>query len=116
MDGSDRLVKRLILTAMDRCEVCKRPYRIGNVEIIGHQDEFWFLSISCPNCKNRNLIAAFMDGRRLEIISDLTPEEKTRLVESDTVTADDVIDVHQFLKSFNGDFISLFKSEVSGTG
>jgi hypothetical protein len=41
-------------------------------------------------------------------VTDLTPEEEKRLELWPPITADDVLDVHEFVKGFDGDFEALF--------
>jgi hypothetical protein len=42
-----------------------------------------------------------------EVITDLTPEERRAADEWPPITADDVLDIHQLLKEFDGDFLAL---------
>jgi hypothetical protein len=45
------------------------------------------------------------------LITDLTEWEYAKFREMAVVGADDVLDLHSFLKDFNGDFSALFSME-----
>ena len=105
----ERLIKKL-MTSM-KCESCGQNYEVYNIDILGHREDLWFLRVFCPICHTQCLVAAVVrEGRVPELISDLAKEE---LDESrDTVIGmDDVLDMHSFLKDFDGNFSRLFGQE-----
>lgn len=98
------------LMKMVKCVVCGRRYASANVSVLGHQDELWFLSVSCPHCHSQGLVAALIRERKTEPPNtDLTEEEQARFQESAPVGAEDVLDIHTFLRDFDGDFAKLFR-------
>ncbi|MFQ5827455.1 MAG: hypothetical protein ACE5IA_08885 [Dehalococcoidia bacterium] len=105
MDES--LVKKLMATL--KCSVCGQHYEATNVQVLGRREELWFLSVSCLSCHSQGLVAAVIkEGKPQEIITDLTEEEFARLSEQPSVEGDDILEMHTFLKDFDGDFSSLF--------
>lgn len=104
----DRFVKRLI--ASIKCAVCGQRYEVANINILGHQQDLWFLRVFCPGCRTQGLVAAVIkEERKGETLSELTPEERRHFFRSEPVSVDDMLDMHNFLKSFDGDFEELFK-------
>ncbi len=104
----DYLVKELMTTV--NCAVCGRRYEAVDVNIVYHQHELWFISVSCQSCHTKGLVAALIkDGEKARLVTDLTEEEMVRFKEATPVSADDVLDVHRFLEGFEGDFSSLFR-------
>ena len=100
-----------ILASM-KCGICGQKYEGSNIKILGHRDELWFLSVFCQSCCSQGLVAAVVkEGRDTELITDLKPEELSRFKDRDGIQADDVLDVHQFLKTFDGDIASLFSTK-----
>jgi hypothetical protein len=58
------------------------------------------------------LIAAVVqEGNITEVITDLTEAERERFDDSEVVGVDDVLEMHNFLKEFNGDFANLFSEK-----
>ena len=101
------IIKKLI-TSM-KCSACGQCYEVGNIEILGHHEDLWFLSVFCPSCRSQYLVAAVVSAERVpEIITDLTGAELVRLRDAGRLTADEVLDMHSFLKEFDGDFSRLF--------
>ena len=97
------------LIASIKCSVCGQPYDVDNITVLGRQEDLWFLSASCPACHTRCLVAAVIrEGRLPEVTTDLTKAELDRFRNMSRVTTDDVLDMHNFLKGFDGDFSQLF--------
>lgn len=103
----DNLVKELMTTV--NCSTCGRRYEAGDVNILYHQRELWFMSVSCQSCRTKGLVAALIkSGGKAQLVTDLTEEELARFREASPISADDVLDVHNFLEGFDGDFSSVF--------
>lgn len=101
-------LKRLMATM--KCSVCGRRYEATNVNVLGHQEELWFLSVFCPSCRSHGLVAAVIkEGKSPELVTDLTEAEHFKFSDSKDIVVNDVLDMHNFLKDFPGDFISLFR-------
>ncbi len=115
MDPTEKLVKRL-MTAV-KCNVCGSHYESDKVDVLGHQEELWFLSVTCGHCRSQGLVAALIRDAKsteppevVELSTDIgeaeQPDEEP--APSSPVTGDDLLDMHEFLKGFDGDFNSLF--------
>ena len=97
------------LMASIKCGVCGQHYEVDNVSVIGHQQDLWFLSAFCSACHTQCLVAAVVkEGRVPEVITDLSEAELERFRNAGTLTTDEVLDMHSFLKDFDGDFSRLF--------
>jgi len=105
----ENLLRKLITTI--KCSLCGKRYDKGDIKVMGHKEEFWFFSAYCSNCKTRSLVTIIVkDGKPPELVTDLTEKEMRAFEDREEVTADEVIDMHNFLKSFDGDFGNLFAS------
>ncbi len=103
----ENLIRRLI--ASTKCSVCGQHYETDNISILGHQEELWFLRVSCSACHTQYLVAAIIKEDRMpELVIDLTEAELDRFRNMDVPAADEMLDMHNFLKDFNGDFSQLF--------
>jgi len=103
----DGLIKRLM--AEIKCSVCGQRYELDNIDVLGHHEDLWFLSVLCPACHAQCLVAAVIrEGRVPEVTTDLTEAELDRFRNVSRVTTDDVLDMHNFLKDFDGDLFRLF--------
>jgi hypothetical protein len=122
MDTSEKQIKRIVLDRMERCSVCHRGFEPDDVHVLSRKSDMWMLMVSCGECQARNFVAAVIgDGdaeeaqlalRRLgeehvRTRADIEPEDEG--VPGEPVSVDDVIEIHQFLQGFDGDFQALFR-------
>jgi hypothetical protein len=122
MDTSEKQIKRIVLDRMERCSVCHRGFEPDDVHVLSRKSDMWMLMVSCGECQARNFVAAVIgDGdaeeaqlalRRLgeehvRTRTDIEPEDED--VPGEPVSVDDVIEIHQFLEAFDGDFKALFR-------
>ena len=138
-DASEFQIKRNILERMDRCSVCHREFATDDLKVIRRERGFWVIAVTCDDCHNRNLVAAVLnDGDTAEARSalrelsrstgyDISFEPRAGLFDDDSepddtpgpsgpvVSAGDVVDMHEFLNHFDGDFRRLFR-EMSTDG
>jgi len=124
MDTSEKQIKRIVLDRMERCSVCHRSFEPDDVHVLSRKSDMWMLMVSCGECQARNFVAAVIgDGdaeeaqlalRRLgeehvRTRTDIEPEDEGE--PGEPVSVDDVIEVHQFLQGFDGDFKALFRDQ-----
>jgi len=124
MDTSEKQIKRIVLDRMERCSVCHRGFEPDDVHVLSRKSDMWMLMVSCGECQARNFVAAVIgDGdaeeaqlalRRLgeehvRTRTDIEPEDDGE--PGEPVSVDDVIEIHQFLQGFDGDFQALFRDQ-----
>ena len=122
MDTSEKQIKRIVLDRMERCSVCHRGFEPDDVHVLSRKSDMWMLMVSCGECQARNFVAAVIgDGdaeeaqlalRRLgeehvRARADIEPEAASEAGEP--VSVDDLLEIHEFLKRFDGDFQALFR-------
>ncbi|MGH2533985.1 MAG: hypothetical protein ACRDJW_17000 [Thermomicrobiales bacterium] len=122
MDTSERQIKRIVLDRMDRCSVCHREYGPDDVHVLAKKPDMWMMVVRCTECHARSFVAAVLndgdpDEARLalrqlttEASSEVFHEAATEAVTGPPVSAIDVLNIHEFLEEFDGDFRSLFAS------
>jgi hypothetical protein len=104
----ESLIKKLISSI--KCGACGQYYKEDCIEVIEHRDELWFLKVSCSSCHVRSLVAAIIrEDRKVEVVTDLTEAELDKFRDVASVRVDDILDMHSFLKDFDGDFSRLFR-------
>ena len=105
-------VRKLMTSA--KCSHCGQQYAAGNIEVLGHHEDLWFMSVFCPACRIQYLVAAVVSEETVpEVVTDLTVKERKRFRHGSRLTADEVLDMHGFLKEFDGDFSRLFGEDVA---
>ena len=106
----EAFLKRLF--AKVNCGICGQKYDASNIKILDQEDGLWVISVYCNSCGTQGLIAAVVqEGNITDIITDLTEAEHNRFDDKEAIGVDDVLDIHNFLKEFDGDFTDLFREE-----
>ena len=108
---SESFLRKLFATL--KCSICGKNYEAASIRLVGQEEGLWFLSAFCGHCRTQGLIVAVVEKSGLgdEASSDLTEPEHYRFISEEAVGVDDVVDMHNFLKEFNGDFAALFAQE-----
>ena len=69
----------------------------------------WFLKVACSTCRLKYLVLVVVrQGEVPQVITDLTEAELDKFKNMGVLTADDMLDMHSFLREFDGDFSRLF--------
>jgi len=101
------------LVANIRCLICKEPYQTEDIRLIDQRGGFWIMTVRCRQCGTQGLVFAVMPEHAVPVLaSELTEEEWSRLDQLPALSIDDVLDLHDFLRDFNGDFVSLFQDSI----
>ncbi len=119
---TDKQIKQIVLDRMERCSVCHRGFEPDDVHVLSRKSDMWMLMVSCGECQARNFVAAVIgDGdaeeaqlalRRLgeeHIRTSREIEDEDPSEPQDPVSIDDVLEIHEFLQGFDGDFQALFR-------
>lgn len=116
------------LAAQTQCAVCKTPYGREGIQVMGQRGDSWMIAVTCPNCEAEGLMIATVDkeaehhlsiGREADpkpkIMFDVTYDEWFAFQKRPPISKDDVLDMHLFLKDFEGDFQRLFTEDTTDT-
>lgn len=109
---------RIIVSQIKRtlkCPECNGKYTDEDIEVIGHLDhEQSFFHAYCPECELQALIHVNLQIEPLSSTQCENCAPRFRLGTAPRmghVSVDEVLDMSNFLKSFNGDFTRMFKKE-----
>lgn len=133
MDASDNQIRRIVVERMDRCTVCHRRFVEDDVEVVSRKSDVWLMIVQCKDCHSRSFAAVvgdtsapidteslfgFRSDGSIEISFETDGEffdmQEDDAEPEDPVTVDDLLEMHTFLESFDGDFSSLFADEAKG--
>jgi hypothetical protein len=96
------VIKKLV--ASIKCGACGQHYKEDDINVIEHNEELWFLKVFCSSCRIKYLVAAIIqEGKKTEVITDLSEEELVKFRNGSMVSMDDVLDMHNYLKNFHGE-------------
>ena len=92
----DPLDHRLALPDGLRCTVCDERVPAERLRLLAWRDDLVFLQIDCPDCLSTTL--GF-------VVAGVTDDEVGP--QAPPISADDVLDMHQFLATWRGDLSAL---------
>lgn len=102
--SDENLIKQFMTAA--KCEVCGHSYEEEHISILGHDDDMWVFEVCCGSCHSQSLLAGIPDEDinpvAFDKLTDLT-EQEIQLFEDVVITADDMLDMQIFLKSYDDD-------------
>jgi len=122
MDGPDWL--RTQLTSFT-CPACGRRYRGSKIRLLAERDGLFFVDLDCARCGSHTVAivtvemddgsASIMDISDMSISIDSLPEHlgEELPVGAAPVMPDDVLEMHEFLAAFDGNFGRLFGQGAS---
>ena len=119
MDTSEKQIKRIVLNRMERCGVCHHVFEPDDIHVVSRRPDMWMMVVECTECHARNFVAAVLnDGDPSEAqlaLRRLSERTESGQLDGEPVEnrlppigSDDVLDMHEFLRSFDGDFRRLF--------
>ncbi|MBI4287263.1 MAG: hypothetical protein HY671_02405 [Chloroflexi bacterium] len=97
------------LVASLRCAVCGQHYHVRELKVLGRRDEMWYLNVHCTSCGSRGMMAvAFKESRGHKAATELSSDEQKQFFDAAAISGEDILDVHDFLNGFDGDFRRIF--------
>ena len=101
------------------CPACGRRYRGSRIRLLAERDGLYFVDLDCSRCGSHTVAIvtveiddaemAIIDASDIELAVDAEPEHLGEELPAGAalVTADDVLDMHEFLERFEGDMRDL---------
>jgi len=110
-------VRRIVLSVLEECSQCHYPHSLDDFHVVGRRDGLWVLRVHCTACHAEVYVAAVVGEAGFDVAEtdgidwldadDVLVEDEIE-DEPEPVTVDDVLDMHEFLETFDGDFHALF--------
>ena len=101
-----------------RCPICGHRYNFEKTKIIDSNDGNQpiggniLVHTDCEKCKSSVVFSIAIDGPEIfsvGMVTDLTSNDTSKFRNSQPLSANDALAMHEFLDSFNGDFRSVLK-------
>jgi hypothetical protein len=92
------------------CPLCGAAYGAEGIRVVREYESRWILSVHCHCCGTGSMITAAVPSpfySTCQSKTELMPEELLSFANVRPVNTDDVLDMHVYLRQFQGDFSSL---------
>ena len=92
------------------CPVCGRSLKGCDVQVLSHEDERFHLQVTCAQCQVTFIVVLAIAGGAVEEIEAVTSELAVEPVaEPEPISVDEILDLHLYLKSFQGTLTELIQ-------
>ncbi|TMG07253.1 MAG: hypothetical protein E6I06_10165 [Chloroflexi bacterium] len=90
------------------CPVCGRSLKGCDVQVLSHEDESFRLQVTCAQCQVTFIVVLAIAGGAMEEIENAIPDLVAEPVaEAEPISVDEILDLHLFLKGFQGTLTEL---------
>jgi hypothetical protein len=107
------------------CPACRCHYQAGSIRLLAERDGLFFVDLDCVSCRSHSvaIVTLGMDDAEAEIAEvpvivdapDQIEPRPTALAEQ-PVSADDVLEMHEFLACFQGNVDQMFRASARQAG
>ena len=108
---SQALIRQIVANVT--CTSCGHHFALNDIEFVGRRENIWAMRVNCRECRTKALLFAVVNhGTARSIYSDLAPEDWDRFKDSASISVDDVIAIHEYMQSYEGDFSEILEEPV----
>ena len=91
------------------CPVCGRSLKGCDVQVLSHEDERFHLQVTCAQCQVTFIVVLAIAGGAVEEIENTAIEAvEEPVAAAEPISVDEILDLHLYLKSFQGTLKELF--------
>ena len=99
------------------CNVCGQNHSKSDIRVLGRLESAWIVRVTCSRCQTSFKLLVVVDDA-LAAVAESKPAttagaRRTRDRRA-PVSADEVLDAHEFLRTYAGDLKALFKRQRAG--
>ena len=90
------------------CPVCGRSLKGCDVQVLSHENERFHLQVTCAQCQVTFIVVLAIAGGGVEAVETATPEPvEEPLPAPEPRSVDEILDLHLYLKGFQGTLAEL---------
>ena len=99
------------------CPVCGRSLKGCDVQVLSHEEERFHLQVTCAQCQVTFIVVlAIAGGAVEEIQAEIAEREVEPVAAAEPITVDEIIDLHLYLKNFQGPLAELIQQPDPSRG
>jgi hypothetical protein len=108
------------------CPVCGRSLKGCDIQVLSHEDERFHLQVTCAQCQVTFIVVLAIAGGAVEEIESVETQVQTAMVEASSpdvdepalepITIDEILDVHLYLKDYQGTLKDLLQQPDHSRG
>jgi len=93
------------LQSFIRCPICDKKYRPAKILVLDENEGRTTIHLTCEGCGVASMVFVSLGqfgAVSLGLLTDLKQNEARAVFQRETISTDQVIEVHQFLKNYTG--------------
>ena len=98
------------------CPVCGRSLKGCDVQVLSQEDERFHLQVTCAQCQVTFIVVLAIAGGAVDEIETAVPEAVEELPVAEPISVDEILDLHLYLKSFQGTLTELIHQHDHSRG
>ena len=99
------------------CPVCGRSLKGCEVEVLSHEEEKFHLQVTCAQCQVTFIVVLAIAGSAVDEIENVETEPVAEpLPALEPISVDEIIDLHVYLKTFQGTLTELIQQPDHSRG
>jgi len=102
------------------CPVCGRSLKGCEIEVLSHEEERFHLQVTCAQCQVTFIVVLAIAGGAVEEIAGSTQAPETEpaaeQVPAEPISIDEILDLHLYLKNFQGTLTELIHQPDASRG
>ena len=83
------------------CPVCGRSLKGCDVQVLSHEDERFQLQVTCAQCQVTFIVVLAIAGAAVEESETVEPTAAP-VAKAEPISVDEILDLHLYLKGFQG--------------
>jgi hypothetical protein len=95
------------------CPVCGRSLKGCDIQVLSHEEEKFHLQVTCAQCQVTFIVVLAVAGGAVEEVESVETVHAAHAEydesEPEPISVDEILDVHLFLKSFQGTLTDLLQ-------
>ncbi len=95
------------------CPVCGRSLKGCDIQVLSHEEEKFNLQVTCAQCQVTFIVVLAVAGGAVEEVESVETLHVAHAAhvesEPEPISVDEILDVHLFLKSFQGTLTDLLQ-------
>ena len=99
------------------CPVCGRSLKGCDVQVLSHEEERFHLQVTCAQCQVTFIVVLAIAGGAVEEIESVETEAVPEpVVSREPISVDEILDLHVYLKNFQGTLSELIQQPDHSRG
>jgi hypothetical protein len=98
------------------CPVCGRSLKGCDVQVLSHEDERFHLQVTCAQCQVTFIVVLAIAGGAVDEIETAVTEAVDERPAPEPISVDEILDLHLYLKRFQGTLTELIHQHDHSRG